>query len=84
MAAAGRLAPGWPAAADLASDQEASSSLAADGRTPRVGPGTVHLVSRFDLPLRCAGSQPPRGYARKTLAKMSHASSDLAVRLKAM
>jgi len=83
MAAAGRQAPGGPQLPGLAGDQEASS-LAAGGRTPLVGPGTVHQVSRFDLPLRCAGSQPPRGYVRKTLAKISHASSDLAVRLKAM
>ena len=84
MATAGRLAPGRPQLPGLAGDQEADSSHAADGPTPGVRPGTVHLVSRFDPLLRCAGSEPPRGYVRKTLAKISHASSDFAVRLKAM
>jgi hypothetical protein len=84
MAAACRLAPGWPQLPGLASDQEADSSHAADGHAPGAGPSPIHRISRFEPPLRCAGSQPPRGYVRKTLAKMSHASSDFAVKLKAI
>ena len=46
-------------------------------------------ASQPDLacPLRCpgcAGATAAGAYVRKTLAKMSHASSDLAVTLKAM
>jgi hypothetical protein len=44
-------------------------------------------ASVFNLPAgppRMCRAAAARAYVRKTLAKMSHASSDLAVRLKAM
>jgi hypothetical protein len=68
----------------LAGDQEADRGQAS--RPTRVV-SQLQLVSRLGLPAALsgrAGLTAARGYVRKTLAKMSHASSDLAVRLKAM